>query len=192
MDVHKGWYRRDLPHFDGSDVTQFCTFRLADSLPQSVLNIVAEELKNEKDNLKQKRIEKLEQYLDQGAGSCILREGVCAKLVQDSLLFLHSNRFHLVAWVVMPNHVHFLARFDEGKSLAKALHSLKSYTGHELKKLHPEMETIWQSESFDRYIRNEDHYLGRIQYIHDNPVVARLCERPEDFPWSSAGHHWSQ
>ncbi len=188
MEEHKGWYRRDLPHYDAANVTQFVTFRLADSLPQSFLQQLAEELKNEKENLEEKRIQRIEEYLDQGAGSCILREPKCAKLVQDSLQFLHENRYDLIAWVVMPNHVHFLARFSEEQTLSSAMHSLKSYTGHELKKLHPEMDLIWQSESFDRYIRSEDHFLGRVQYIHENPVVARLCEHQEDFPWSSAFH----
>ncbi len=86
----------------------------------------------------------------------------------------------------MPNHVHYLAYFEPGQTTEKAMHSLKSYTANELKKLHPEMGAIWQGETFDRYIRNEDHYLGRIEYIHNNPVVANLCDRPEDFRWSSA------
>ena len=143
-----------------------------------------------KGNIKQQRIDKIEQYLDQGSGSCILGESKCARIVRDSILFNHERLYELIAWVVMPNHVHLLARFGEGQSHSKANHSLKSFTAHELKKIHPEMPTIWQSETFDRYIRSEDHYLSRVQYIHDNPVVAKLCENREDFPWSSASK-WS-
>lgn len=183
---HRGWYHRDIPHFDGGNLTQFVTFRLGDSLPQSVLKEFEEQLRNEKENLTAKKIEKIENYLDQGVGSCILREPRCAEFVQRSLIFLHEKKYKLISWVIMPNHVHFMARFDEGQSLSSAMHSLKSYTAHELKKIHPELPVIWQSESFDRYIRSEDHYLGRIQYIEENPVAAGLCERPEDFPWSSA------
>lgn len=186
MEDHKGWYHRDIPHFDAGNYTQFITFRLADSLPQSILMQVAEELKKEREHLPEERIKKLEYYLDQGIGSCILKDPACAGIVEDSLKFLDRRSYSLISWVVMPNHVHLMARFDEGQSLSKAMHSLKSFTAHELKKLHPEMETIWQAESFDRYIRSEDHYLGRVQYIHENPVVAGLCERPEDFRWSSA------
>ena len=39
---------------------------------------------------------------------------------------------------------------------------------------------------FDRYIRNADHFVKTIQYIENNPVKARLCKRPEDWPFSSA------
>ena len=86
----------------------------------------------------------------------------------------------------MPNHVHLLARFEEGQLISKAMHSLKSYTAHEIKKLHPDMGSIWQEESFDRYIRNEDHYWQTIRYIRENPVKARLSDRAENYEWSSS------
>jgi REP element-mobilizing transposase RayT len=183
---NRGWYKRDLPHFDSSDVTQSVTFRLADSLPQSYLLELREELKGVKGNIDHARRAKIESYLDQGVGSCILREPECAQIVQDSLNFLDGKNYDLRAWVVMPNHVHFLARFSEGQLLSKALHSLKSFTAHEIKKLRPEMSTIWQHESFDRYIRNEDHYWNEVRYLHSNPVTARLCLTAEEFRWSSA------
>ena len=186
MDEHKGWYtRRKLPHFDGAELTQSITIHLADSLPQAVLKRIKEELSGSKLEMEIERVRRIQAYLDQGAGSCILRESVCAKIVQDSLQFLDQQKFDLRAWVVMPNHLHFLARFNEGQSLPKALHSLKSYTGHELKKVHPEMDSIWQVEYFDRFIRSEAHYYNALNYIHDNPVKARLCETKESFQWSS-------
>lgn len=84
----------------------------------------------------------------------------------------------------MPNHVHFLAYFEEGQSLGTALRSLKSFTAHKLKKLHPEFAHIWHQESFDRYMRNDEHYGNTIRYIHQNPVKANLCKEAEDYPWS--------
>jgi len=39
---------------------------------------------------------------------------------------------------------------------------------------------------FDRYIRNPEHFAKTMRYIEDNPVKARLCDRPEDWPFSSA------
>lgn len=187
MEENKGWYsRKKLPHFDGGGVTQFITFRLADSLPREVVGAMYDEIQGLKGNIDEAKFERIEYFLAQGAGSCILREPRCAELVQDSLKFLDGNRFDLRHWVIMHNHVHFLARFEEGQSLEKALHSLKSYTAHELKKIHPEMPVIWQQESFDRYIRNESHYEYTVRYIHNNPVVAKICDEPEDFMWSSA------
>jgi REP element-mobilizing transposase RayT len=39
---------------------------------------------------------------------------------------------------------------------------------------------------FDRFIRNEEHYLNTVGYIENNPVKARLCKEPGDWPFSSA------
>lgn len=167
-------------------MTQFITFNLDDSLPQIVLERLKDELKDFKGNMDWARYEKIQRFLDQGAGSCILKEPRCAELMQDALRFLDGKRYNLIAWVVMPNHVHFLARFEEGQSISKALHSLKSYTGHELKKTHPELGSVWHQESYDRYIRNEAHYWAAISYIHNNPLASKLCERADQFRWSSA------
>ena len=186
MSEHRGWFQpRKLPHFD-AEVTQSITIRLDDSLPKEVLIRLNDELKDVKANHNLERVRRIETLLDNGLGSCILGEPNCAKLVQDALLYLHDKRFDLRSWVIMPNHVHFIARFDEHQTLEKALHSLKSYTGHELKKLHPEMSVIWQIEYFDRYIRNEDHYWNAVSYIHNNPVEAKLCDEPSQFKWGSA------
>lgn len=86
----------------------------------------------------------------------------------------------------MPNHVHLLARFDQGQTLSSALHSVKSFTAHKLKELHPQVDPIWQRESFDRYIRSESHYRNTRNYIHKNPVKAGLVADPSQYPFSSA------
>ncbi len=188
MGENKGWYQRQqsVPHFDGAGATQFVTFRLSDSLPKEVLERFEVELTDLKGNIEIERIRRIEKYLDLGVGSCILRETSCAAIVQDSLLYHDEKFFALLAWVVMPNHVHFLARFDEGQGLPVAIQSLKSFTAHRLKKLHPEMESIWQQGYFDRFMRNEDHFLRTRAYIQENPVKAKLVENAENFVWSSA------
>lgn len=185
MEEQLGWYRRNLPHLDVGGKTQFLTFRLADSLPQSVLESIKDDLKGLKGKVERIREERIQHYLDQGAGSCVLSDPTCAAIVQNALKHIDGKAFDLRAWVIMPNHVHFLAYFEEGKSLIKALHSLKSFTAHEIAKLHPALIPVWQQETIDRYIRNEGHYLDKVEYIHLNPVMAGLCSSPDDFRWSS-------
>jgi len=46
---------------------------------------------------------------------------------------------------------------------------------------------VWHREFWDRYIRDEEHYYDTIEYIHNNPVKARLVNKPEDWKWSSVG-----
>ena len=86
----------------------------------------------------------------------------------------------------MPNHSHMLLTPCAGHELSAILHSLKSYTANEANKLAGRSGQFWQPESFDRYVRDADHFQNVITYIENNPVKARLCEKPEDWPYSSA------
>jgi REP element-mobilizing transposase RayT len=47
-------------------------------------------------------------------------------------------------------------------------------------------DPVWHREFWDRYIRNEKHFLQVIEYIHMNPVKAGLVLKPGDWLWSSA------
>jgi REP element-mobilizing transposase RayT len=183
-----GWHSRGyLPHFDGSQLTQFVTFRLGDSLPQQLLETWRSELKKEVgidiDATLRRRIEA---YLDQGHGECHLNNPVVANLVQSSLMFFDGERYKLSSWTVMPNHVHALITPAANNDLSKILQSLKSYSANEANKILSRHGKFWQQESFDRYIRNHEHFVSVIRYIENNPVKARLCKRPEDWPYSSA------
>ncbi len=183
-----GWHSRGyLPHFDGAEITQFVTFRLADSLPQRLLETWRSELKEElAANLDTALRRRIEMYLDQGYGLCHLKHPGVAELVQRSLLFFDRERYRLSAWVVMPNHVHALMTPQPGHELSRILQSLKSYTANEANKILVRRGQFWQQESFDRYIRDSKHFVSVVQYIENNPVKARLCKRPEDWPYSSA------
>jgi putative DNA methylase len=66
------------------------------------------------------------------------------------------------------------------------MHSIKSYTGSEANKMLKRKGAFWQEDYFDRYIRNSKHYVAVVDYIENNPVKARLCKNPEDWPYSSA------
>ncbi len=77
-----GWHSRGyLPHFDGGELPQFITFRLADSMPQELLDRWREELGNESNIDVDAAIRKrIELYLDQGYGECYLRHPRIARL----------------------------------------------------------------------------------------------------------------
>lgn len=183
-----GWHSRGyLPHFDGGELAQTVTFRLFDSMPQDVLETWRAELahlpQNEADREQRKRIDA---YLDRGYGSCYLREDRLAELVQNALLHFDGERYALHAWVVMPNHVHVLFTPKSGYEVSAIAHSWKSFTAHKCNKVLNRGGEFWQREPFDRYIRDEKHYANASSYIENNPVKAGLCERPEDWRWSSA------
>lgn len=180
------WHSRGyLPHVDPGEMTQFITFRLADSMPQTVLDAWREDLSNGEitDAGLRKR---METYLDQNYGACWLSDERIAQLMQNSLLHLDGKKYRLVAWVIMPNHVHILIQTLAGHTVAEVMQSIKSYTAHEANKLLGRKGHFWLKEYFDRYIRDGKHFGATVRYIEENPVKARLCKKAEDWEFSSA------
>ncbi len=183
-----GWHSRGyLPHFDGGDVAQTITFRLADSLPQPVLERWKRELDSEPcadaDSALRRRIEA---YLDQGYGGCALKDDRVATMVQESLLHFDSERYWLSAWVIMLNHVHILLTPCIAWSLSRIMKDIKSFTSREANKLLKRRGQFWMEDYFDRYVRDAEHFANAIAYIENNPVKAKLCAKAEDWPFSSA------
>jgi REP element-mobilizing transposase RayT len=97
-----------------------------------------------------------------------------------------GDRYALHAWCVMPNHVHTLFTPQDDYKMSTIVHSWKSFTAHECNKLLGQTGRFWDREPFDRYIRNERHFRSTLAYIEENPVKAGLCNKPEDWLWSSA------
>src|SRR5688572_33142146 len=97
-----GWHDRGyLPHFDGPEQTQFVTFRLFDSMPQELLQVWRRE---ETDDVRFRK--RIETYLDAGYGACWLRNEQVASMIRESLRFHDGKKYKLIAWVIMPNHIH--------------------------------------------------------------------------------------
>lgn len=185
---HIGWHSRGyLPHFDAPHQVQFLTFRLFDSIPTAKINELQADLNNPDHMKNPARIRHLiEKVLDQGHGTCLLKEDRFAVLVQNALLYFDARRYRILAWVIMPNHVHVLVEIIDGWPLGRIMHSWKSYTAHEINKALGRTGPVWQREYFDRYIRNERHYDAVIDYIHRNPVNAGLVNEADDWEFSSS------
>ena len=182
--MHKGWHSRGyLPHFDAPDLIQGITFRLWDSLPADIVNILAAEADEETDAERRARIEG---YLNAGYGACYLRNPAIAALVEQTLGHFDGERYRLIAWVVMPNHVHAITETFEGHTLSQIVHSWKSFTATEANAVLGRNGQFWFRDYFDRFIRDERHLANAIRYVHENPVAAGLVEKPEAWPFSSA------
>jgi putative transposase len=181
-----------LPHRDRLHLLQSITFRQADSLPQSELKQLEQKLlllpEIRKDVEKRKRIDR---WLDAGMGCCALRNAEAAEFVQRALLHFDGERYQVLAWAIMPNHVHVL--IDPAEPLSKIIQGWKSFTARWLLEHNerlglgiPDPHHVWMREYWDRFIRDEDHLRATIDYIHRNPVKAGLCGEPRDWRWSSA------
>ena len=183
-----GWNTRGyLPHFDGAAIPQFITLKLADAIPLKVIDRWKAELEHlnskEEQILMQRRIDA---YLDQGYGSCYLKDPTIAAMVEESLLDRDGIDYNLSAWVVMPNHTHSLLRRFEHKEIKDIMDAHKGYTAHKANEYLNRSGEFWMKDYFDRFIRNEEHYWNTVRYIENNPVKARLCKESSDWPFSSA------
>jgi REP element-mobilizing transposase RayT len=183
-----GWHTRGyLPHFDGRALPQFITLHLADAIPKEVLARWKLDLRNVHDNsLTLALRRRVEKFVDKGYGNCFLRDPGIATIVQDALLHWHQIRYQLFAWVIMPNHSHFLLKRFECCDLRQIIQTHKSFTAHHANALLGRTGPFWMEDYFDRYIRDARHFQSVVKYIESNPVKAGLCAQASDWPFGSA------
>jgi putative transposase len=88
--------------------------------------------------------------------------------------------FDVMAYVVMPEHVHLLLGEPSAKPLSTALGVLKRSVSRKLKP-----KPLWLARYYDFNISTNEKLWEKLGYIHQNPVRRGLVERAEDYPWSS-------
>jgi len=86
----------------------------------------------------------------------------------------------------MPEHIHLLLSEPERGTLADALKSLKQGVS---RRLIGDTRHFWQKRYYDFNIRNYPQFVEKLRYIHRNPGKRGLCERPEEWEWSSFRHY---
>jgi valyl-tRNA synthetase len=123
--------------------------------------------------------ERIESYLDAGHGECVLGDRATAEIVSNALKHFDGQRYDLIAWAVMPNHVHVILKPYEGIDLPGILHSWKSYTAKEINKELGRAGELWMTEYYDHLIREDQDLWNQVHYILANPVKAGL----QDWPW---------
>ncbi len=198
-----------LPHWKIENGTYAVTFRQADSLPTVVLNRYREtrdlilekiellskldssrsqlnDLLSLREELNHLETSIIEPALNQGYGSCLFNNDQNAELLANALKHFDATRYDLLAWCIMPNHVHVILKLAKGEELDKILHSWKSFTSHEINKRNGTTGSIWQKESYDHLIRDGKDFRNQIDYVLNNPAKACLlnwqwtgCAYPE-------------
>lgn len=192
------YYNGFLPHWRQDGCTYFVTFRLADSVPQSVLDEWTYERdawleargvdlkvlslsqaikalsKEDRRRFERHFTGKLFEFLDRGQGECWLRDAEIGRAVSDALLFFNSERLDTGDFAVMPNHVHALMTPYAGFELEDILHSIKSYTANQINRRLKRSGTLWMEESYDHIVRDGEELLRIQSYIRANPQKANL------------------
>jgi REP element-mobilizing transposase RayT len=178
-----------LPHWTCQGGIYAVTFRLADSLPESILRLwrferedivrTARHLGRDLTVVEQRRLdqlfsEKVDRHLDAGLGECWMRREEIAQIVAGALRHFDETRYELLAWCVMPNHVHVVVRPEKGYELPSILHSWKSFTANKANARIGREGEFWQSEYYDHLIRDDVDLSQQIDYVLNNPRRAGL------------------
>jgi len=220
--------RRRLPHLDVDGATYFVTACLNGSVPACGLKALRDYRKeldsrerpsefSESDwRMRNDKLyfPRMESWLDDKPAVKHFVHETAADSVRDSLFHFVDKRYHLMAYCVMPSHLHLLftprpswcdevaemnaKRVREANARQPAnqprfgspreiiMHSLKSFTGLQCNRLLGLSGTFWQDESYDHVVRDRDELFRIIGYIEQNPVKAGLVTDPLEWKWDSA------
>lgn len=202
--------QRGLPHWAQDGRVVFITWRMNDSLPVEVLNTwraqrtswlaqrnIDPQIPGWKKQLHalppaevaefhETFTESWHQLLDQGHGSCALREPKCAAIVRDSLLHFDGDRYQMHSFVIMPNHLHLLVTFSDREAMLAQCESWKRFTGTQLNRLLGTTGRFWQQDAFDHLVRHQAQYHRLLRYLAENPIKARL--NPGEYVLYSSHH----
>ena len=175
-------YRGVLPHLSKPGCTYFVTFCLVDVARGRAID--------RRRMLEEEDVSKIARRtdLDPSSGACILNEPELAAVVENVLLFFQGERYALSAWCVMPNHAHAVVTPFVEHSLSETLQSWKSYSAHKINRRLNRKGRVWQKESFDHLVRNQESFEKFVAYTERNPVVAGYVAHPVEWPFSSARH----
>lgn len=191
-------YRRHLPHIIPKDGIFHVVFRVKGSISgekitkfqnsfqEQKLNIQAASKQEYNQVLKQLNWEYFEQIETELHTSSItpLKDLKKAKIVQNALLHFHKTRYDVLAYSIMPNHVHMVI-MNLKQHLSLMLKVIKGFSAREINKLDGKRGSFWQDETYDHLIKSRNELADTVEYILNNPVKSGLCEnwQEHEFTW---------
>lgn len=112
-----------------------------------------------------------------------LRNARIAQAVADSLRRSDGTACCLIAFTIMPNHLHVL--FETGAvPMTKLMQSWKGSSARAANLLLSRNGSFWQPDYWDTYMRDPDHKEKTLRYIKNNPVKAGLVSDWTQWPWT--------
>ena len=97
------------------------------------------------------------------------------------------RRFLMMAYVVMPTHIHLLFAPHNDDAVSVVMREIKLRAAKQIQEGRAGCGSLWQARFFDRIVRHPKEWRETIEYIHGNPVKDRLVEKAGEWPWSSWG-----
>lgn len=117
----------------------------------------------------------------------VFKNPATAEILVDTLRFVgQSRKAFVLAYAVMPDHLHLVLVPHPTGTISEVMHSVKGYSAREINKLLGRRGALWQQSFYDRVIRNEEQLLQTVAYVESNPVTAGLAATPSDYRFCSA------
>jgi putative transposase len=121
--------------------------------------------------------------------------------VQELARVRNELDFHLIGYVVMPEHVHLLLSEPRQGTPSAVLQKLKQRVARKLRKRRrassstqlrlpfkyhgKPLKAFWQARFYDFNVYSRGKEKEKLNYMHANPLIRRLVKHPKDWPWSS-------
>jgi len=120
--------------------------------------------------------------------------GIVLEVLQSSLK-THAAQCH--GFVVMPNHVHAILSVDTTSTISSFLHAWKKTSSYRIKRFYEQELSkyqdmcpvdcpVWQANFYDFNLETDEKVIQKLDYMHNNPVIAELARSSIDWIWSSA------
>ncbi|NOQ36465.1 MAG: hypothetical protein GQ569_11335 [Methylococcaceae bacterium] len=163
---------KHLHHHSELNAVQFVTFRTQDSLDDFLKKLINSNIEISK---KQWQID---QYVDKSPKGAYLNADKI-KLLASYLKELESEFYDLIAFSIMPNHVHLL--FTQKQELSVIMQKVKGKSAIFLNEALGKKGTFWQKDYYDKKITDERHFRMAYGYIENNALKAKLKDADERF-----------
>ena len=194
---------RRLPHWAQAGTLCFMTWRTWDSMPPSVIAAWIEqrdawlrrhgidpgrpgwqaqiERLDASLQIKYRDLvaERWDNRLDACHGICPFRSPALRLIVENSLQHFQGDRYLLTDFVIMPNHVHLIAAFEDPAAMLRQAESWKHFTAVKLNRELRRKGRFWETDGFDHLVRGPDQYDHFRRYLAENPKLANL--QPEEY-----------
>jgi REP element-mobilizing transposase RayT len=131
----------------------------------------------------------LDETLNESHGDCHLRHPEIAGMVEAALKHFDGDRYELIAWSVMPNHVHAVVRPFEDYDLSGILQSWKSFSAKKANALLGRSGAFWQEEFYDHIVRDGEDFKYQVRYVLENP---RRGKASAEWTGSRYGRSWGE
>ena len=112
-------------------------------------------------------------------------DATCALVIAQLMRASRKHRFAVIAYVLMPDHIHVLVEgLRDESDFLKWLELFRQLAGYLVKRRFGDQ--LWQEGYWDYTLRDDDSVRGIASYIAWNPVEAGLVEKPEHYAYTGS------